>query len=152
MRNALITTTSPLARLCRLGAMDRFFNDVWGETDRALRVDGASAEWQPAVDIRETDKELVVKADLPGVDPKDVKIHVRDGYLTLEGERKEETRREEGATHWVERFAGSFSRVIRLPDYADVEKAKAAYANGVLEITLPFAPKVLPRQIEISQN
>ncbi|KNC96228.1 uncharacterized protein SPPG_08381 [Spizellomyces punctatus DAOM BR117] len=90
----------------------------------------------PRVDVTETDKEYVIKADLPGLSKSDVQIHVSDGALTLEGERKHEHEEKTDRRHVVERSFGKFSRRIRLPPDAQVDNAKATMENGVLQIAL----------------
>jgi HSP20 family protein len=93
--------------------------------------------WSPAVDVYEDEKKVVLKADLPDMDEKDIDIHVEDGYLTLKGERKYEKETKEENFHRVERRFGTFSRSFALPENVDQEKIDASYKKGVLEVTLP---------------
>ncbi len=97
----------------------------------------ATGRFVPAVDIAEDDKKIVVRADLPGVEEKDVEVKVEDNTLTLSGERKYEKETEEENLHRVERAHGSFLRSFTLPDTVDAEKIGAKYDKGVLEITIP---------------
>jgi HSP20 family protein len=115
----------------------------------------ASRPWSPAVDIYETENELVVKADLPEVDAKNVGIQLENGTLTLKGERKfEEQKNGQKGFHRIERSYGGFVRAFSLPDTVDGEKVKADYKNGVLTITLPKKEVAKPKTInvEVSNN
>lgn len=107
------------------------------------------ADWMPAVDVKEDDKVYTVTADLPGVDPKDVKVELEDGVLTISGERLEEKEETEQDFRRIERFEGSFMRRFVLPDAADPEKVSAKAANGVLTIRIEKAPARKPRQIKV---
>src|SRR5260370_34223167 len=88
--------------------------------------------WVPAVDIRETENELIVKADVPDMKFEDIHVNMENGTLTLKGERKFETDKKEGGWHRVERSYGSFERAFTLPDTVDPEGDKAEYKHGVL--------------------
>jgi HSP20 family protein len=114
----------------------------------------ASRPWSPAVDIFETDNELVLKADMPDIDPKNVAIQLENGTLTLKGERKFEEQKNGKGFHRIERSYGAFTRAFSLPDTVDGEKVKADYKNGVLTVTLPKKEVAKPRAInvEISNN
>ena len=109
-----------------------------------------SRAWAPAVDILEKDNEIVLRADLPGIDPKDVDIQVQNGTLTLRGERKFESDVKEDNFRRVERVYGSFVRSFSLPQTVDSEHVAAEYKNGVLEVTLPKRPEAKPRQIKVA--
>jgi HSP20 family protein len=128
----------------------RLFQDsltrLWGEP--------ASRPWTPAVDIYETENELVLKADAPDVDPKNVGIQLENGTLTLKGERKFEQPQNGKGFHRIERSYGSFVRAFSLPDTVEAENVKADYKNGVLTITLPKKEVAKPRSInvEVSSN
>lgn len=112
--------------------------------------DGAVEAWSPSCDVSETDKELIVKADLPGVDPKDVEISVNEGCLILRGEKKEEKEETNKNYHRVERFVGSFYREIPLPEGTDPERITATSANGTITVTIPRRPGVVPRKIAVT--
>ncbi len=110
----------------------------------------ASRPWSPAVDISETENELVLKADVPDVDPKNVAIQLDNGTLTLKGERKfEEQKSDHKGYHRIERSYGSFVRAFSLPDSVDGEKVKADYKNGVLTVTLPKKEVAKPKTINV---
>ncbi len=111
--------------------------------------DAAVSDWAPAVDIVERDDAYVIRADIPGVDPKDIEIDMEDGVLTIKGERKFEQEEEKDNYKRVERVYGSFYRRFVLPDSADAEKITAKSRNGVLEVVIPKQEKVKPRRIEV---
>jgi HSP20 family protein len=123
------------------GSLDRFFADV-----------DNTRPWTPSVDIKETENELVLRADLPGVEEKDIDIKVEDGTLTLKGERKFEEKKEGEGYHRIERSYGSFVRCFSLPDSVESDKAEAQYKNGVLTVTLPKKEVAKPRNIKVSVN
>ena len=114
----------------------------------------ASRPWSPAVDIYETENALILKADLPDVDPKNVGIQLENGTLTLKGERKFEQQENGKGFHRVERSYGSFVRAFSLPDTVDGENVKADYKSGVLTVTLAKKEVAKPKTInvEISNN
>lgn len=123
--------------------MDRFF----GQENRFTL---AMKTWAPRVDVEETDREVLVKADLPGVDPKNVEISVENGVLTIRGDRKEEKEERKKNYHRVERFAGAFFRSIPLPPGVDAEKVSATSANGVVTVAIPKKPEAQPRKITVT--
>jgi HSP20 family protein len=106
--------------------------------------------WAPAVDIYETEHELVVKADLPAIDPKDLDIRVEDNLLTIRGERKFEKKVNEENYLRVERAYGSFSRSFSLANTVNAEAIKADYQNGVLTLTIPKREEAKPKQIKVN--
>ncbi len=105
--------------------------------------------WLPAVDIRETEDALLVHAELPGIDKKDIHVDVRDGVLTISGERKYEKDVKEESVHRTERAYGRFSRSFSLPHTVDADKVEAKMKDGVLEIRLPKTESAKPKAIEI---
>jgi HSP20 family protein len=114
-----------------------------------LLSEQTSRPWSPPVDIYETENELVVKADVPEVDPKNVAIQMENGTLTLKGERRFEEQGNGRGFHRIERGYGSFVRAFSLPDTVDPEKVKADYKNGVLTITLPKKEVAKPKTINV---
>ncbi len=123
--------------------LDTFFEREGGAYDEC---------WRPAVDIEENNGNLVVKAELPGISKQDIKVSVKDDVLTILGERKRESEQKDRLFHRVERCYGQFRRMIRLPAQVDADKVKAAYKDGVLQITLPKPESLKPRQIEVDVN
>ena len=108
-----------------------------------------TSDWIPAVDVKETDNEFILHADIPGVDPKDIDVHMEDGLLTIKGQRENEKSEQKDGYTRVERSYGNFYRRFSMPDTADAEKINAKCANGVLKITIPKQEKVLARKIKV---
>jgi len=127
----------------------RFFDSA---VNRLLNEPQATRPWMPAVDILETENELVLKADVPDVELKDIDIQIENGTLSLRGERKFEKKDEKSGFHRIERSYGSFERFFTLPETVDAEKVKADYKNGVLTVMLPKKELAKPRQIKIAVN
>jgi HSP20 family protein len=121
--------------------MNRFFNEP-----------ATNRPWVPAVDIRETENELIVKADIPGMKFEDIDVRLENGTLTLRGERKFEEEKKEGGWHRVERSYGSFERVFTLPDSVNPEAVTADYKDGTLTVTLPKKEIAKPRQVKVQVN
>ncbi len=111
-----------------------------------------SGAWAPAVDIHETEQAIVLKADLPGLNPNEVDIRVEDNTLYLKGERKMENETKEENYHRIERSYGSFSRTFILPRTVSADKISADYKNGVLNITMLKKEESKPKQIHINVN
>src|SRR5260370_35343745 len=103
----------------------------------------------PRVDVEESDKEILVKVDLPGVEPKDVDISVAEGSLILKGEKKEEREDKKKNYHKVERFVGQFYRELPLPPEADPDRITAAGAKGVITVTIPKKATAQPKKIAV---
>lgn len=108
-----------------------------------------SADMSPSVDIFEEGDEVVVKAEIPGVEKKDLDVSITENSLTLSGEKKQEQKVEKKDYHRIERSYGSFSRSFRLPDNVDGSKAKANFKDGVLEIRMPKTKETKKKKIEI---
>jgi HSP20 family protein len=106
--------------------------------------------WAPAVDIYEQDGNIVLKAELPGVDPKDTELRVENNVLTLRGQRKFDHEVKKENYHRVERAYGAFTRSFTLPTVVDTEKIKAEYKDGVLRVVLPKREEAKPKQISIN--
>ena len=108
-----------------------------------------SAAWSPVVDIEETDKNYMIRAELPGLDKDKVKVSVEDGVLMLSGERNLERKVEGKTFHRVERSHGTFSRSFTLPEDADAEKVNANYRDGLLEVSVTKREDAKPKAIEV---
>jgi HSP20 family protein len=128
------------------------FNRLFNESFRNPSEESAFTAWAPSVDIYETPNELVVKADLPDVNEKDIDVHVENNLLTIRGERKFEKSVSEENYLRVERTYGSFSRSFSLPNTVNAEAIGAEYKNGVLTITLPKREESKPRQVKVTVN
>jgi HSP20 family protein len=124
----------------------RVFEDA---VNRMLTEPQTNRPWSPAVDIYETENELVLKADLPEVDSKDVDVRVENQTLTISGERKFESEKSEKGFHRIERSYGNFTRSFTVPNTFDTSNVAASFKNGVLAIKLPKKEAAKPRQIKI---
>ena len=112
----------------------------------------STAEWAPAVDIKEENDKFILQADIPGVKPEDIEVNMEAGVLTVKGEKKTEAKTEKEGYKRVERTYGSFYRRFSLPDSADGEAISAKCKNGVLEIVIPKREAVKPKKIEVSSE
>ena len=126
---------------------DRFFEEPWTAFDRTFSSSGA---WAPSLDVTDGEKEVIVKAELPGVDPKDVEISVLGHTLTLSGEKKNEREEKGQGFYRSECEYGSFRRQIQLPEGVDPDKVKAEYASGILTIKLEKSRAATPRRITVA--
>ena len=132
----------------------RELEDVQTRLNRLLggRYEGdglAFGDWAPAVDIQETEKEYLIKADLPEVKKEDVKVEFEDGCLTVEGERRQEKEEKGKKFHKIEREYGKFVRRFALPTEVDGTNVQAEFKEGVLSVHLPKTAKALPKHIEV---
>ena len=103
-------------------------------TDEEENLPVMASDWAPAVDIKEEDKQFLIQADIPGVEPENIEVHMEDGILTISGERKAEHKEEKEGYKRIERSYGKFMRRFTLPETADPENIKAKSKNGSLEI------------------
>lgn len=117
---------------------DRLFNGY--EDDKS---------WLPDLDLSETDKEIIVRAEIPGIEKDDIDITFTDGLLTIKGEKKHEVEEKEENYHCIERRYGSFTRTLKLPGDVVHDKIDANYKDGVLKLVIPKPEKVAPKKIEI---
>jgi HSP20 family protein len=137
--------------------LDNFSNrlsNIFGRSMTPARHDGESdlftkAQWAPTVDITEDKDHYYIKAELPGIEKDQVKVHVENGYLTIQGERKFEEEKKDTHVHRIERSYGSFVRAFALPDDADSNKIDAQFKNGLLSIQMPKSAKPQGKQIEV---
>ena len=133
----------------------RSFRPFYGDFDKwfdQVANSPAAGTWQPAVDVYETEDSYVLKADLPGVNKEDIKIDVNNNALTIKGEKKLEEKTEKDNYMRVERSYGSFTRTFTLSDKVDSGNIKAAYKDGVLELTLPKKEEAKPKEIKVEIN
>ena len=110
----------------------------------------AVADWTPAVDVMETDEDFQIRAELPGVEKRDVKLSVEDGVLMISGYRQEEEKNKGARYHRTELPYGRFQRGFTMPDAVDEKKVEAELKNGILTIRLPKSEKARPKSIEVS--
>ena len=126
-------------------AFDAFFGTRPGEG-------GAMRRWVPAIDVIEDAGHLMLRADLPGMTEDDVEIEVKDGVLTISGERKAEEKKEDEGFYRVERAFGSFSRSLSLPEGIDADRVTAEFENGVLEVRIPKPEERKPHRVQIGKG
>ncbi len=129
--------------------MNQIFEDALARS-RGREEGLRSGMWTPAVDNYESNDSVVVKAELPGVEKDQISVEVKDGILSLRGERKFEKEVKEESYHRIERSYGSFQRSFSLPVSVDQEKVTAQFKNGVLEVTLPKKEQAKPKQIQVN--
>ncbi|MGA2533278.1 MAG: Hsp20/alpha crystallin family protein [Candidatus Aminicenantales bacterium] len=127
--------------------MNRLFEDM--AASRGEEKDLTTSSWAPAVDIYETENEVVLTAEIPGIEEKDIEIKVEDNTLTLRGERKFEKETKEENYHRIERAYGSFFRSFTLPAFVDQDRIEAEHENGVLKIRMPKRAELKPRKVKI---
>jgi HSP20 family protein len=128
--------------------MDRMFDTMWGEFAPALRP--RIMERMPFIDLTETKGNLIVRAEIPGVDPKDLEIDIMDNMLTIKGEARQEIIEEGENRHRTERSYGSFSRSLQLPCRVILDDIKATFKNGILKIVMPKCAPETTRRIKIT--
>lgn len=126
--------------------MDRMWDTFFF---RGPELESISREWSPSLDVSETKDNITVKAEVPGMDAKDIDISLSGDVLTIKGEKKQEKEEKGENFHRIESCYGAFSRSIRLPVPVKSEEIKAGYKKGVLRITLPKKEEVKPKQIAI---
>jgi len=135
----------PLAGLQQ--EVNRLFDSVWhGDLDVGTLF---GRGWAPALDVAETDEAVIVKAEVPGIDAKDLEVTLTGGVLTIKGEKRDDTEERTERQHRVERTYGAFSRSIDVPQEVDPDQVKAECKDGVLTVTLLKKPEAKGRQIEI---
>ena len=116
----------------------------------SMTSDLSFADWAPSVDIEEEEDKYLIKADLPGVDKKDIDVKLENGVLSIRGEKQTEKETGKGTKrHRTERFHGTFARSFTLPDAVKAEKVDASYKDGVLSLTIPKAEEAKPKSIDI---
>lgn len=141
----------PWGLMTRLNAdMERLFPRPlagrWTDLEREY------ADWVPAVDIQEKQDRFVIRADLPGVEAKDLEITMEEGVLSLQGKRETNVEEDGDGFHRVERTRGRFHRRFSLPDTVDSESISADYEKGVLVISVPKHPEAEPRRVQVRVN
>jgi len=127
--------------------MDRLWDSFL--EGRPMRRAEEGGEWLPSLDVSETKNDLVIKAELPGMDAKDIDISLNNGFLTIKGEKKHEKEEKDENYHLNERSYGSFTRSVRLPREVQSDKITASFKNGVLRVTLPKSEESKKREIKI---
>jgi len=149
-----LTTWKPFRDLTPFSDFDRMrreMDKVWdtfleGDVWKESKEDSV---WLPSVDVSETKNDLVVKAELPGMDPKDIDITLSDGHLMIKGQKRHEKEEKDEDYHSVERSYGSFVRAVHLPKEVKHDKIHASYKNGVLKIVLPKSEEAKTKEVKI---
>ena len=149
-----LTTWKPFRELTPFSDFDRMRREmerVWdtfleGDVRKESKEDSV---WLPSVDVSETKNDLVVKAELPGMDPKDIDITLSDGHLMIKGQKRHEKEEKDEDYHSVERSYGSFVRAVHLPKEVKHDKINASYKNGVLKIVLPKSEEAKTKEVKI---
>ena len=133
-----------------LNRFDTFFDDAFGSL---LKTDFYNeGRLSPSVDVYEKNDEYVINAEIPGLSKEEIKIDVKDGSLTISGEKKYEDKNEDENYIRVERRSGKFERTFNLPENVNAESVSASYKNGVLQVSLPKKEEAKPKQIDIKVN
>jgi HSP20 family protein len=133
--------------------MNRLFDGFFGRREGVAASSGyGSRRWIPPMDLVETEDNLVLRADLPGVDQGDIGIEVKDGVLTVSGERKAQHEEKREGFHRVERSFGRFSRSLELPKGVEADNIEASFERGVLEVRMPKPAERKPTRIEIQSG
>jgi HSP20 family protein len=140
----LLTRSNPFVELDEI---QQRLNRLFG--DKGVKPADAFADFVPLVDIQETDNEFIVKADLPEVKKEDVKIHLENGVLAIEGERCQDKEEKGKRFHRLEREYGKFVRRFAMPTEIDAGKVRAEFKEGVLNVFLPKAASAKPKVIDI---
>jgi len=135
----------PLQELRR--EIDRIWDEFFGRTQFPERWE--RFEWAPAVDVSETEEAIVVRADVPGLEPEDLEISLSGNFLTIKGEKKQEREEKKENFYRMERLYGSFVRSIELPAEVEADKVEATYKNGVLKIVLPKKAEAKGKTIKV---
>ena len=145
-----LSTWPSFGRLADLrNEIDRLFESPLSELTRTSQL---LSGWTPALDVYEDKDSFVVKAELPGMKKEDIEVSLHDGSLSISGERKTESKREDSEVYRAERFFGRFQRTVTLPTSVAADKVKAAYNDGILTITLPKTEEAKPKKIDVSIN
>jgi HSP20 family protein len=143
-----VQETSPLGTL--RSEIDRLFDTFVREPVSSFEWPfGGGRGWSPAVDIAETDEEVLVRAELPGMDPGEIDITVCGGQLVLSGEKRESTEQSGKGFYHTESRYGTFRRALPLPEAVDPDKVEAEYANGVLTVHLKKSPAAAAKRIQV---
>ena len=142
---ALVRFDSPRELDSLQSDVNRLFDGFFGRPGN-----GGARRWIPAADLVETEDSLVLRADLPGVDEKDVDIEIKGGILTIAGQREAKHEAKEEGFHRVERAFGSFSRSLSLPDGIDADRVSASFDRGVLEVKIPKPEETKPHRVQIA--
>jgi HSP20 family protein len=147
MANTLMRT-SPFRTLERMTKdVDRLWDSFFEE--HPVRSEELWGGLHPSIDLSETPDEFIVKAEIPGTDPKNIDISLNDGMMTIKGEKRQEKEEKKENYHFVERSYGAFTRSVPLPGEVQREKVKASYKDGVLKVILPKSEEARKKEIKV---
>ena len=133
-----------------LGSTRKELDSLWNRFVRETPVTEPFTEgWLPSVDISETKKNFIVKAELPGLDAKDISVSLSGDLLVIKGEKKREEEEKDEHHHYIERYSGSFQRSFQLPTSVKGDKVEATFDKGILKVTIPKAEEAEKKKIEI---
>lgn len=127
--------------------IDDFFDNFFYGLPTFAR--DSELRWSPRVDVHETEKEIVLDFELPGIDKKDIKVELKNNILSVSGERKQDKKIENSKHHRIERYYGKYERTFTLPDTVQTDKLSAEYKEGVLTLNLPKTEKAIPKEIAV---
>ena len=127
-----------------------FFEDFFNDWPFRSSIFESADIWRPAVDVLKKDGNLVLRAEIPGVEQKDIEVQLDGNVLTLKGERKLEHQEDRNNYYRMERYSGTFARSFTLPETVDRDKIKADYKDGILTVTIPQRPELKPREIPVA--
>lgn len=127
--------------------LDKMFDEFLGTVAGQSQT---TQQWQPRLNIAETEKAYIISAELPGVEEKDITLELREGLLTLSGKREQKTESKDHNFHRIESFYGEFSRQIQLPETIETDKVEAKFKNGVLDVTIPKMAEIKPSARKIA--
>ena len=125
--------------------MDRLFERIWDGDIAPITI----GEWMPALDLSESNEAVTVVMDVPGFEPKDIHVTIREGLLTVKGEKRVENERKDEKFYRVERERGAFTRIVRMPVEVEGSQVQANFKNGLLTITLPKAPAAKGTEVPV---
>jgi HSP20 family protein len=144
------TTRRPQESMHSLRRLNSILDEAFGTWPFQSQENGAlTSAWIPATDVFEDKDAVKIVAELPGVDPEDVKISLENNLLTIRGEKRQKAEENNERVHRYERTYGSFERAFSLPTTVDPEKIDASYSNGILTVTIPKAERARPREIPV---
>ena len=130
--------------------LERYSKSGMSNLGKQMNTEMSVADWAPSVDIEEQEHKYLIRADLPGVDKKDIEVKLENGVLSIRGEKKTERETGRGTRlHRTERFHGTFARSFTLPDAVKADEVDASYKDGVLTLAIPKQEEVKPKSIEI---
>jgi HSP20 family protein len=132
--------------------LQRQFDQAFGDTSAASGNGESPAAWLPSVDIHQQPDKFVVRADLPGVEPKDIEVTAENGVLTVKGERRFERSDDQKGSSRYERVEGRFVRRFTLPENVQTDTIRARHSNGVLELTIPKAATPEPKRVTVETH